>query len=521
MSWIKNGLTVLVVVLWCNQGWAAGKASHVILMVWDGMRPDFVSEATTPALMQMAAEGVTFLHHHPVYLSATEVNGTALATGVYPGQSGVIGNHEYRPSIDPLAPIDTQEVAAVRKGDQLTGNHYLAFPTVSEILHDNGLPTAVTGSKPVALLHDRAPRAPGSLGITLFAGDTLPEEMEKSLAESLGKFPKAGTGKSAQDDWTTRALTGPLWEKGLPAYSLLWMAEPDFSQHRFGPGSPEALAAIKNNDDNLARLRAVLKAKNLEDSTDIIVVSDHGFSTIFTNIDVTATLRAHGLRAYRKFPDAQRKDGDIMVVGNGGSAYCYVTGHDSNLITQIVHCLQAEPYTGVVFSQPPVAGAFPLENSHLNSPAAPDVVAVLRWKPDQNKNGAPGLIYCEGKTLGPGQGNHASLGPADMHNTCVAFGPDFNRGMKDALPTGNIDIAPTILWILGVKPKEKMSGRVLSEALTGGGPAVTSSRSYHRQTSWKGEGFVWHQYLDSSEVNGVIYFDEGNGDQTPTADRLR
>ncbi|HZM06544.1 MAG TPA: alkaline phosphatase family protein, partial [Candidatus Saccharimonadales bacterium] len=186
MLWIKKVLTVLVLVLLCSQGRAAGRASHVILMVWDGMRPDFVSAATTPALMQMEAEGVTFLHHHPVYLSATEVNGTALATGVYPGESGVIGNHEFRPAIDPLAPIGTEETAAVRKGDQLTSNHYLAFPTVSEILHDNGLPTAVTGSKPVALLHDRAARAPGSLGITLFAGDTLPEEMEKSLAESLG-----------------------------------------------------------------------------------------------------------------------------------------------------------------------------------------------------------------------------------------------------------------------------------------------------------------------------------------------
>ena len=40
---------------------AAGKASHVVLVVWDGMRPDFVSEATTPTLFARAfgTPGVT------------------------------------------------------------------------------------------------------------------------------------------------------------------------------------------------------------------------------------------------------------------------------------------------------------------------------------------------------------------------------------------------------------------------------------------------------------------------------
>jgi arylsulfatase A-like enzyme len=517
MRLIKKVLTLAALFTFGSHGWAAGKASHVILMVWDGMRPDFVSESTTPALAEMASQGVTFLHHHPVYLSSTEVNGTALATGVYPGQSGVVGNREFRPAIDALQPIDTQALEAIRKGDELSANHYLAFPTVAEILHQHGLSTDITGSKPVAVLHDRAARENNSLGVTLFAGDTLPEGMKETLVGAIGKFPNAGKNKFKIDDWTTRALTEQLWKNGLPSYSLLWMAEPDFSQHRYGPGSPEALAAIKNNDKNLARLRAVLKEKNLEDSTDIIVVSDHGFSTIYSNIDVAATLREHGVQAYRKFPSSERKDGDVMIVGNGGEVSVYVTGHDSNLVTQIVHYLQAEPYTGVVFARQPVEGAFSLADAHLNSPGAPDVVMSLRWVPDQSKYGAAGLIYCDGDSLKPGQGQHASLSPSDMHNTSIAFGPDFNPGMKDSLPTGNIDIAPTILWILGVKPKDKMSGRVLSEALTGVGPKIKSYGPYHREKKWTGAGFTWQQYLDISAVNGVVYFDQGNGSQTPAA----
>src|SRR5258708_39778414 len=55
---------------------------HVVIVVWDGMRPDFVSEQNTPTLWKLAQSGVIFQNHHSVYPSATIVNGTALVTGV-------------------------------------------------------------------------------------------------------------------------------------------------------------------------------------------------------------------------------------------------------------------------------------------------------------------------------------------------------------------------------------------------------------------------------------------------------
>lgn len=84
---------------------AAGQAEHVVLIVWDGMRPDFVSAEQTPNLFALAQSGVTFAKHHSVYPSSTEVNGAALATGVYPNRSGIMANREYRPEIDPVKPV--------------------------------------------------------------------------------------------------------------------------------------------------------------------------------------------------------------------------------------------------------------------------------------------------------------------------------------------------------------------------------------------------------------------------------
>ena len=49
---------------------------RVVVIVWDGMRPDFISQEHTPALWRLAHEGVMFQNHHAVYVSATDVNGT-------------------------------------------------------------------------------------------------------------------------------------------------------------------------------------------------------------------------------------------------------------------------------------------------------------------------------------------------------------------------------------------------------------------------------------------------------------
>src|SRR4030095_17056586 len=97
---------IIALLLWivCASATAVVPAKpqhHVVVVVWDGMRPDFVSEQNTPALWKLAREGTTFRNHHAVYPSATMVNGTAMVTGVYPGTSGIIANHVYRPDIDP------------------------------------------------------------------------------------------------------------------------------------------------------------------------------------------------------------------------------------------------------------------------------------------------------------------------------------------------------------------------------------------------------------------------------------
>src|SRR5882672_3877005 len=101
-----------------------GKAEHVVVVVWDGMRPDFITAQYTPTLFKLAKDGVFFKNHHPVYVSSTEVNGTAIATGCYPDRTGIIANSEYDPELGWVSPHGTESLDAMRRGDLLTGGKY-------------------------------------------------------------------------------------------------------------------------------------------------------------------------------------------------------------------------------------------------------------------------------------------------------------------------------------------------------------------------------------------------------------
>src|SRR5215216_6686945 len=135
---------------------APAKAQHqVVVIVWDGMRPDFVTEQNTPTLWKFAREGVTFRNHHAVYPSATNVNGAAMVTGVYPGKSGIIANYVYRPDIDFHHAIGIELPFVVEKGDELSGGKYVPVPTIAKLVQHAGGRSIIASAKTVGLLLDR------------------------------------------------------------------------------------------------------------------------------------------------------------------------------------------------------------------------------------------------------------------------------------------------------------------------------------------------------------------------------
>jgi arylsulfatase A-like enzyme len=492
---------------------------HIVVVVWDGMRPDFVSEETTPTLWKLSREGVTFRNHHAVYPSATQVNGTALITGVYPGRSSVIANYAYRPEIDRKRSISVESPTVVGRGDELSGGKYISVPTITELIQRAGGRTAIASAKTVGLLLDRhAGSGSGKNCVTLFAGQALPHDVLAPIEGALGPFPSVHLQR---DGWTTKAVTDCLWKDGVPALTVIWLGEPDLTEHESAPGAPPALAAIKSSDENLAAVLSALDRRAASEKTDLFVVSDHGFSTIGRSIDLRKILSDAGFAAKTEFDD-EPKPRDIMLVGNGGSVLFYVVGHDGTVTRRLVEFLQQSDFAGVIFTKEGIQGTFDLAQAKIQNDYAPDVTMAFRWSDTKNQFGTPGMIDADWQRAA-GEGTHATLSRFDMHNTLVAAGPDFRRGQTDDLPTGNVDLAPTILDILGIKAPQEMDGRVLSEAMINVDRVPAGGKTEAKTIEVKKDfaAGTWRQSLRILCVGSTIYLDEGNGSFAPAEQKKK
>lgn len=257
---VKRGKTyrflrLITLLLCCVSGCLQAESPragdrHVVVVVWDGMRPDFVNEQITPALAKLAKEGVVFRRHHSVFPTSTDVNGAAIATGVYPNRNGLLANREYRPRIDATKPFENAEPDIIKKGDEVSGGKYLASATVAETVRAAGLGTAIAGTKSVALLHDRRAEwttVASRKSLTIFAGSPMPPALREETQRLLGPFLTEREQTSAQRNrFATRAFTEVLWRNGVPAFSLLWLSEPDLTEHETSPGRSRPLRRSVN-----------------------------------------------------------------------------------------------------------------------------------------------------------------------------------------------------------------------------------------------------------------------------------
>jgi hypothetical protein len=367
------------------------------------------------------------------------------------------------------------------------------------------------------LLQDRSERRESEAArrsVTLVGGAALPIAALETSLNALGAFPRTVSFPNVDADaWTTGALTSALWKDGLPKFSMLWLSDPDFSQHQTGVGSATSLGGLASSDQNLATVLAALDKGGWRDKTDIFVVSDHGFSTVSQPVDVAALLVKAGFSASREYK-APPNPGDVLVDSLGGSDYFYVAGHHEETILRLVDFLQGSDFAGVIFTRRAMPGTFPLDAVRIDSPDAPDIALSLRWTDEKNAAGFPGMAASDGSRK-PGQGTHATLSRYDTHNTLIAAGPDLRRGATDDLPSSNADVAPTITRILGLKPTQPMDGRVLREALVNEKiEEALTPKDEVMEAVRETDQLRWRQFLQVTRYGNAIYFNEGNGAST-------
>ena len=146
--------------------------------------------------------------------------------------------------------------------------------------------------------------------------------------------------------------------------------------------------------------------------------------------------------------------------------------HDPALVARVVRFLQERAEVGAIFVDDrygALPGTLPLTAVHAQNAAGKNPDIILSYDFDENAT-VEGVRGTEMAGILNGanyRGMHGSFSPRDVHNVLIATGPDFKPGFKDPLPTGNVDVAPTIARILGLA-LPAAQGRPLLEAMTHG-----------------------------------------------------
>jgi predicted AlkP superfamily pyrophosphatase or phosphodiesterase len=487
----------------------------VIVFVVDGLRPDAITAEDTPTLFRLRAEGVDFTDGHAVFPTVTRVNAAALVTGTQPGTNGIPGNQLYVPAVDPRRAFDTGNYRNLLRLDEATGGRLVLAETLAERLHARGLRLAGVSSGSTGsafLLNPRAPARVGALVNGYFdPGKTVayPPEVSDTVLAKFGPAPAKGGAAERYDApvaWTQRVLREYVLPELAPDVVIDWLTEPDHSQHRAGVGSPAAREALRNDDREIAAVLATLDDLGRTASTDVFVVSDHGFTTNTAGVDVARALRDAGLKA-------SADSTDVVLASSGQAVALHVS--DRGAVARIARFVQSCDWGGVLFApgrapgdpRGAVEGTFSLELVHVASAErGPDLLITFPWTSGVNAFGVPGTdLACVSGGATLYASDHGSMSPWNVRTTMLAWGVDFKTRATVATPAGNVDVAPTILAVLGIAGHEGLDGRVLAEALTGGPDEEQVAVDTRVHTVTAG---AYRAAIQVSEVAGRRYADK-------------
>jgi hypothetical protein len=223
---------------------------------------------------------------------------------------------------------------------------------------------------------------------------------------------------------------------------------------------------------NLGRILAALRELDLAQNTDIVVVSDHGFSTIskqsvtspaskmhysevpagflppgFLAIDLTKELNMNLTdpdNSYAPVPDGtypkydngliggDRDHPKLVVAANGGSD---LIDGNQEMAGKVVKVLLAQDYISGIFVDDRLgkfSGTLPLSDIMLDGSAVtptPAIVVSFRSFDTICEEPVRCAVEVADTSLQQGQGMHGSFSRADTWNLMALSGPDFKTGL--------------------------------------------------------------------------------------------
>jgi len=383
-------LFILGLFIWLGCSSSGEPVNKVLLISFDGFRYDYLEKTDTPNFDELVDQGVISEGLIPIYPSVTFPNYYAIATGLYPENSGFISNSMYDSTIGSWFSMGDREQV------------------------EN---PAWYGGEPI---WNTAEKQGVRSGTMFWVGSEAPiQNMRPTHWKRYdGSMPNTDRIDSVLS-WMT------LGNEREIDFGTLYFSFVDSDGHRYGPDSPEILKSIQKADSLIGYLVHQIEKKGLKDRVNLIIVADHGMSALSRDRIVYIDDYIH------------TENLDVYSWGTNFS----IRG-DRATVDRIYQQLKPNEQNFVVYKKEDMPDRFHIKNSTR----FPDLVAIAdvgymistRAHVESRENYATGGTH--------GFDNQAK----EMHGLFLVHGPDFKNGTE--IPSiENVHIYELIAYLLDIE----------------------------------------------------------------------
>lgn len=457
---------IVSVILFCTLAKAeTPTAEYMAIIVIDACRADYLDLASLPNIKGLMAQGVNYQRAWTGQLiNNTPPSHATIGTGVFPKRHGIVGfswkdsvtNEQVRPTDFPSVYSGALgKIVAEARVPTLVGLFREKFPATKAlaISSEKYYAAAAMGNYTADYILF-ASWLNGNYGPVAVPGHEPPSEFMNNpllrMSSSLSVISK--------DDWVINAISVFLkYEK--PQILMVNLPGTDIAGHETG-GIIASIAmgqVVTNVDRGIGELLSAYKEAGIFDKTIFVITADHGMIPNSHVIDFQEILDFI-------------KESKVRVPDNADISHIWINrAKKSKGVAKKVAQLGKNEIIGVYYKTLNKGGKYaylPANNAPADasyryllgtyaSPNGPDIAIMMT----ENTTAAGK----KGKLINSA-GSHSQTTWLTQHIPMIISGPGVKKGFTSSFPARLVDIAPTVLALSGVEPKD-MDGIILADCM--------------------------------------------------------
>jgi Uncharacterized proteins of the AP superfamily len=397
---------------------AAAAEKRAVVVLFDGFSPFMMDGVATPNFDRLAREGVSSRHLVPSFPTLSMVNHTTFQTGCWPVHHGIVANEFLDPVMGAYATKADRADAAWRQGCESMWQAGERQGTHTAVFNFVGRWSSKTG-KLASSINEEVPWASH-------------EDDDTIIAKAVAAMQQNGAD--------------------APRLIALYFDYPDSTAHGDGVHGDKTKAVVAKADAVVGRLMAAIEALPADQRPDLVIGADHGMTKVDKVINIAKLKARHHFEA--------------DVAYGSGSAMLYLKpGQDR---ARIIKALKRYSAVFETYAKEHVPSYV-----HIGTgPRVGDILLITRppyafegpeiMKPEiaaakENTEG-PAIYEPKVKWFNSMHGFKPDV--EAMHAIFYAWGPDVAKG-KVLGRVDMIDVAPTVLNLIGLKPGLGTDGKAL------------------------------------------------------------